>query len=385
MEKQLSQTRSTNPFRPGSGILPPLLAGRDREIAVLESRATRTREGHPQHTALLGEWAIGKTTLLMHWRRLRRAAGDAVVLSMAYPQAADEFLSSLVGAIDAENRPERAERLDLEFGLDVGIAEARIRRPSRDTEHELRAALKRLVERRGGEDRSVLVLIDDVDLLPAPGDLLLRLRACALEMYAADLPVAIVVSASPGLFSGVRSAHEPLVRFFEPITVGPLEAADAARALTEPLAGTGVRFDPDVVDEIVELAGGRPYYLQKLGYFTFDAATDGRVARSQFAIAFERAFASVSQEIFAARWAGMSPIDREVVAVLARSAEPRPSGDIEAEVARRRVRPGATRQSLRRLASRGHIDRLTNGRRGRYTLRDRLFRRFLDLQHGSEA
>jgi hypothetical protein len=385
VEKQLSQTRSTNPFRPGSGILPPLLAGRDRETAVLEARATRTREGHPQHTALLGEWAIGKTTLLMHWRRLRRAAGDAVVLSMAYPQPADEFLSSLVGAIDAENRPERAERLDLEFGLDVGIAEARIRRPSRDTEHELRAALKRLVERRGGEDRSVLVLIDDVDLLPAASDLLLRLRACALELYAADLPVAIVVSASPELFSGVRSAHEPLVRFFEPITVGPLEAADAARALTEPLAGTGVRFDPDVVDEIVELAGGRPYYLQKLGYFRFDAATDGRVARSQFAIALERAFASVSQEIFVARWSAMSPIDREVVAVLARSAEPRPSGDIEAEVARRGVRPGATRQSLRRLAARGHIDRLTNGHRGRYTLRDRLFPRFLDLQHGSEA
>ncbi|MDQ3128689.1 MAG: hypothetical protein M3Q66_09595 [Chloroflexota bacterium] len=67
------------------------------------------------------------------------------------------------------------------------------------------------------------------------------------------------------------------------------------------------------------------------------------------------------------------------------SAHPPPSGDIEAEVARRGVRPGATRQSLRRLVARGHIDRLTNGRRSRYTLLDRLFRRFLDLQHGSEA
>ncbi len=345
----------------------------------------RTREGHPQHTALLGEWAIGKTTLLMHWRRLRRAAGDAVVLSMAYPQPADEFLSGLASAIDAELGADGSGRLDLEFGLDVGFAEARIRRPSRDTEHELRAALKRLIERRGGEDRSVLVLIDDVDLLPAAGDVLLRLRACALELYAADLPVAIVVSGSPALFSGVRSAHEPLVRFFEPITVGSLDAAESARALTEPLIGTGVRFDPDVVAEIVELASGRPYYLQKLGYFAFDAATDGRVAGSDFAIALESAFASLSQEIFVSRWAAMSPIDREVVAVLARSAVPRPSGDIEATVSRRGIRPGATRQSLRRLAARGHIDRLTNGHRGRYAVRDRLFRRFLDMQQGSEA
>jgi hypothetical protein len=28
---------------------------------------------------------------------------------------------------------------------------------------------------------------------------------------------------------------------------------------------TVVRFDSEVVAEIVELAGGRPYYLQKLG------------------------------------------------------------------------------------------------------------------------
>jgi hypothetical protein len=378
--KQLSQTRSTTPFRPGSGILPPLLAGRERETAVFEARVARTREGQPQHTALLGEWAIGKTTLLMHWRRLRQQAGDAVVLSMAYPQPADEFLGGLVSAIDAELTTAWRQRVEVELGVDIGIADARIRRPPRDPERELRAALRRLVERRAGEERSVVVLLDDVDLLPETGDALLRLRACALELYAADLPLAFVVAASPGLFTAVRSAHEPLVRFFEPLSVGPLDDTDAARALIEPIAETVVRFDPDVVAEIVDLAGGRPYYLQKLGYYAFDAAANGRVTPAEFAVAFERAFASVSQEIFAARWAGMSPIDRQVVAVVARSTEPRTSGDIEAEVARRGVRPGATRQSLRRLASKGHVDRLANGHRGRYTIRDRLFQRYLDLQ-----
>jgi hypothetical protein len=378
--KQLSQTRSTNPFRPGSGILPPLLAGRDRETAIFEARIARTLEGQPQHTALLGEWAIGKTTLLMHWRRLRQQAGDAVVLSMAYPQSADEFLAGLVAAIDAELTTAWSPRLEVELGLDIGIADARIRRPSRDPERELRAALRRLVEHQAHQRRSVIVLLDDVDLLPAIGDVLLRLRACALELYAADLPLAFVVAASPGLFSAVRSAHEPLVRFFEPLSLGPLDDADAALALMEPIAETAVQFDPDVVAEIVELAGGRPYYLQKLGYFTFDAAANARVTRAEFAVAFERAFASVSQEIFAARWAGMSPIDRQVVAVVARGTGPRPSGEIEAEAATRGVRPGATRQSLRRLAAKGQIDRLANGMRGRYSINDQLFRRYLDHQ-----
>jgi hypothetical protein len=170
------------------------------------------------------------------------------------------------------------------------------------------------------------------------------------------------------------------VRFFEPLSLGPLDPDAATRAITEPVEETVVRFDSEVVAEIVDLAGGRPYYLQKLGYFAFDAAVNGRVTRAEFAVAFERAFASVSQEIFAARWAGMSPIDRQVVAVVARNAQPRPSGDIEAETQRLGVKPGAARQSLRRLAARGYINRLAVGHRGRYAVRDRLFRRYLELQ-----
>ena len=235
--KQLSQTRSTNPFRPGSGILPPLLAGRERETAIFEARVARTRERQPQHTALLGEWAIGKTTLLMHWRRMHQRAGDAVVLSMAYPQSADDFLAGLVSAIEAELATDWPERLDVELGVGIGIANARIRRPSRDPERELRAALRWLVEHHRQEGRSVIVMLDDVDLLPITGDVLLRLRACALELYAADLPFAFLIAASSGVFDAVRSAHEPLVRFFEPLSLGPLDHADATQALLGPRAG----------------------------------------------------------------------------------------------------------------------------------------------------
>jgi DNA-binding transcriptional regulator PaaX len=96
--------------------------------------------------------------------------------------------------------------------------------------------------------------------------------------------------------------------------------------------------------------------------------------------AFERALSSVSQEIFAARWSAMAPIERRVVSVVASSAEPRSSGDIESVAARHGIRPDATRQALRRLVARGHVDRLANGQRGRYVVHDRLFRRYLERQ-----
>jgi hypothetical protein len=180
------------------------------------------------------------------------------------------------------------------------------------------------------------------------------------------------------MFGSIRGAHEPLVRYFEPITLGPLDDAAATAAITRPLGDTGVAFDDAVVAEIVELAGGRPYYIQKLAYFAFDAASRGRVGKIELAVAVERAFAAVSQEIFAARWASMAPAERVVVAEVASVVEARPSGEIEAGAGRRGLRPAATRQALRRLAARGHVDRLANGQRGRYAVRDRLFRRYLE-------
>jgi hypothetical protein len=345
---------------------------------MLEARVARTREGHPQHTALLGEWAIGKTTLLMHWRRLLEEAGDRVVLTMAYPQPRHDFLAALAGAVAAETDGGWTARVDLELGLDVGVAEARLRKPAREIERELRTALRHAARVR--DRRTLVVMVDDVDLVATPGDALLQLRAIGLELYASDVTIAFVVSASPGLFGSIRGVHEPLVRFFEPITLAPLDDSDAAEAITKPLAETGIAFDDDVVREIVELSGGRPYYLQKLAYFAFDAAERGTVGRVEFVAAFERAFASVSQEIFARRWATMSAIERQVVGVTARSSMPRPSGEIETEAARRGVQPPTTRQALRRLAAHGHIDRVSDGMRGRYAVSDRLFRRYLELQ-----
>jgi hypothetical protein len=343
------------------------------------ARIARTREGHPHHTALLGEWAIGKTTLLMHWRRLLRGIGDVATLSLAYPQPVGEFLDSLRGAVDADGGA-AAARAKIELGVEFGVANAKLRQTHRPGPHGLRASLERLAARQRDRHQQPCLLIDDVDLLADNRQALLQLRAISLELYARDLPIALVVAASPVLFAGIGAAHESLIRYYEPLTLGPLEIPDAELAISVPLRDTGVTFDRSVLADIARASAGRPYYIQKLAYYAFDAAVNGRVGLAEYRLGFERAFASVSQEIFAARWAAMSPSERGVVRVVADSAEPRRSGDIESQALLAGISPAATRQALRRLASGGHVARLANGRRGQYLVEDPLFRRYLAMQ-----
>ena len=44
------------------------------------------------------------------------------------------------------------------------------------------------------------------------------------------------------------------------------------------------------------------------------------------------------------------------------------------------IRPGTTRQALRRLTVRGQITRIVEAGRGRYLVGDRLFHRFIELR-----
>ena len=375
----MSQTQADNPFRPGSGIFPPLLAGRERETHIAMARVARTREGHPHHTALLGEWAIGKTTLLMHWRQLLRGIGDVATLSLAYPQPVGEFLDGLRATVDADGSGARTSR-EVELGIDLGLANAKLRDTHGAGTNGLRGSLERFAKRQRDRRQLACVLIDDVDLLTDSRHALLQLRAISLELYASDLPIALVVAASGALFAGIGAAHESLIRYYEPLTLGPLDPRDAELAVSIPLRGTGVTFDGSVLADIASSSAGRPYYIQKLAYFAFDAAVNGRVGLPEYRVGFERAFAAVSQEIFAGRWSGLSPSERAVVRVLADVSEPRRSAEVESLARHVGIAPTATRQALRRLASRGHVARLTNGRRGLYAVEDPLFRRYLAMQ-----
>lgn len=375
----MSQTQADNPFRPGSGIFPPLLAGRERETHIAMARIARTREGHPHHTALLGEWAIGKTTLLMHWRQLLHGVGDVATLSLAYPQPVGEFLDGLRATVDADGGEARTSR-EVELGVDLGLANAKLRQTRRARPNGLRGSLERFAKRQRDRRQLACVLIDDVDLLTDSRQALLQLRAISLELYASDLPIALVVAASQALFAGIGAAHESLIRYYEPLTLGPLDPQDAELAVSVPLRDTGVTFDRSVLADIASASAGRPYYIQKLAYFAFDAQASGRVGMAEYRVGFERAFAAVSQEIFAGRWSGLSPSERAVVRVLANRAEPRRSGEIETLARRVGIAPAATRQALRRLAARGHVARLANGRRGQYAVQDPLFRRFLAIR-----
>jgi hypothetical protein len=283
---QVRTEQLANPFRPGNGVAPPFLAGRDPLLAEFERFLG---EVHPPHAnwALTGIRGTGKTVLLGEfatrgeragWLCLERELGDRhrdetrLVDAIADDCAAlIRRCSSLAGVGDALERAwqyVRPRRLSIG---DVGYEPA-YETESPDAAEAIRAALLALdAALAQTELPGVLFLYDEAHLL---GDdrrherfPLSSLLAGFGQAQRTSSRVRLVLCGLPTLSLNLKRARTYAERMFRHVVVGHLERGDAWDALGIPLRGSGRSFDLSLVGEIVERTAGYPYFLQFFGGF----------------------------------------------------------------------------------------------------------------------
>ena len=59
-----------NPFTPKSGWEPNIFAGRIDQFEFFEKKLEEARNGRCDHFLIIGEWGIGKTSLLKEFKRI---------------------------------------------------------------------------------------------------------------------------------------------------------------------------------------------------------------------------------------------------------------------------------------------------------------------------
>lgn len=373
-----------NSFTPGSGLFPPHFADREREVQEFRQRLQATLEGSPRHLAVLGEWAIGKTSLLIHLRRLAQERGALATLSVANPEETQAFIGSLIRTLSLEVQAAYGESLWKRLAKAVGLKEVslsalgaslefRFASPG-EAQLSLREYLRSLWNELRGRASAVVIAVDDLDLIADSRQTMVLLRNTAMELGLAGAKVMIVVTGTPVLFEKMWEAHAPLVRFFEPLELGRLPEEAAREAVVKPLEGSGVRFEPEVVERIVRLSQGQPYYLQELAYHAFETAQDGMATVETFALAFERAFSTIAKAVFERRVASLSAGEQKLLGGGGLLGGPATHGEIAARAVQAGLKRGSVAKLLQRLKEKGCVRQVETGpQKGRYFLEDPLF------------
>lgn len=367
--------RLGNPFRPGNGVAPPYLAGRDGLLAAFEAFLSDAPL-HPNWT-LTGLRGTGKTVLLAEfaaraeragWPTLQRELGDRHRDDRWLAEAIDEDcdalarrvspLAGLAQAIEAGARAFRPRRISVG---EVGYEPAFDARPASPADRMLVAlgALDRAL--REAERPGALLLYDEAHLLaddrsrerfPLSGLL------AALAAVQRDTPrVRLILSGLPTLSLNLKRARTYAERMFRHVVVGNLQRGDAWDALVIPLAGSGRTFALSLVGEIVETTAGYPYFLQFVGAYLCRTIPTPEVSAADYRAVEPALLHELDLSFFEDRFEAASPTEQRVLEAMAAEA-----GLIRLTRLRPRLRDVASLDLVvRRLVERGLLYRATRG------------------------
>ena len=241
-------------FRPGDGALPPVLAGRDVQQAVLSRCLADLVAGTapPHNVVLLGPRGNGKTALLS-W--FKGACGEAGVDVTALTPDRVSGQQALADAL----APRRgiAKWLPRKVGV-ASVASAEWHSQGRENDDLARALTARC--RR----KPLAVLLDEAHTLQSDvGRVLLN----ASQQVRTDAPFLLVLAGTPGLPSRLREMDASFwSRLGEGLLgVGRLNDDAAREALSKPLQAHDVAIDKPALKAVVEHSQRYSYFIQLWG------------------------------------------------------------------------------------------------------------------------
>ncbi len=353
---------SPNPFSPTFGVTPPVLAGRDDELAAFAD-ALDGGPGAPGRASLyVGNRGVGKTVLLNAVEDLARSRGWEVVSETA--------ASGLVGRLVDEHLPLVLRRLDPDArrrGITGGSVSAFGVGASVTTETEdpyryqagLRTQLSAAAELAETGGAGVVISVDEVH--GARRDELRALTVTVQHAFREGRAVALVLAGLPSGISGLlRDDVVTFLRRADTYHLSSIDAAATETAIADPIADHGRTITPDALAAVVAASGGYPFMIQLLGYHLWRnrpdrEVIDGADAEAAVTAARRRLAASVH----AVALADLSDTDRAFCVAMAVDEGPSVMADVAGRMGVNAQYAGVYR---RRLIDAGIIGPAGHGR-----------------------
>lgn len=348
-----------NPYTPGAGLRPALLAGRSSQLALLTNVADQLEDGRAAETLVCtGLRGMGKTVLLQIFAERLRERGW---LCGYYEARRDVDPGVAVATIVVESsRQLRSRRLRQLLGalvarvgaasITMGPAGLRLEVRSDATSEDPYLALKDLLVRIGQAARADHVgsafLVDELQVFKKR-DLSILIQASQAVL---ELPVALIGAGLPYLPAELSKANTYAERFRYEV-IDALAEPDARAVVVEPAADLGVSVEDDAVTEILARSKGYPYFLQLYSAMAWEEAgfpsRGGTVSLGHLQAALPAIERRIDNGLYAARYDRATPIERSYLKAMAFLGDDRiVSGDVARHLGRPSTGVGPIRDRL---------------------------------------
>lgn len=310
-----------NPFSPGAGARPPILAGRSRIVDEAVIALRRAQIGRPFRSMLfLGLRGTGKTVLLNELSNQARDLGFLVsrleaperanLAKMLYPEMRKIFrsLSNFERAKDLASQGLTALRnfasmFHIEIGgVDIGIDPA----PDALDRGDLQTDLPDLFEAIGLAARAAgkgwVISLDEVQYLSEED--LSALLVSLHRVSQTNVPVVLMGAGLPQLARLAGEAKSYAERLFRFYNIGALDVDAATAAIQKPIEEIreiGASITDDALKAIVTGTKGYPFFLQHWAACAWDIATGPEISAQDVQDAWREAIEMLDNGFFRVR------------------------------------------------------------------------------------
>lgn len=261
-----------NPFTPGFGRSPAILAGRSTALADFDA-ALRGELPEQRATLISGARGIGKTVLLSEFEAKARDAGWSLLpLHTGSSSLSDELRATAVARL-RELDPDAVASHLTGAGASGFSASRSVTDRYAGQDEPLGDLLDRLAALAARDGHGVMIALDEVQSVD-------RAQLHEVSQHIQDLMRrhGQIVFVAAGILSGVSKLldHEKttFLRRAHRLELGPVDIGTAAEAIRMTVADTERSITPEAAVRAGEISQGYPYLIQLAGSKAWRAAGD---------------------------------------------------------------------------------------------------------------
>lgn len=377
----------TNPFTPQTGWEPRSFQGRKIQIDNFKKNINDAIQIHrANHMIVLGDWGIGKTSLLKLYKKLAQNEG-LLASYCAIPMFSDkdttkdiiniiieEILKGFPVIKSFDKLKEEIESIGVSIAGFGGQLTRKRKTPS--PQILLTDVLIRLWKHL--DSKLVIILIDDVQnfvSIPQVIDIL-RLVLSRDEVITKTNYLFTLSSTHEG-WSSFIDKHDPIGRFFRKREkIGTLNKSETSTVITETLKDTGIKFSKEIIENVYKYTMGHPYELQVLCSNLYNSQIKGLVSNRQWDMVFKATLEDLGEDYFDSLYRKVSQREKTVLKVFLMASK---ELDIKtAENNMKKIDKTYPIQDVRfyiyRLIKKGLVKEIE---KGKYQLHDNMFKEYL--------
>ena len=326
-----------NPYRPGAGLMPTYLAGRDEDIEYIERLFDALNMNIPTQSIIFsGLRGVGKTVLI---NKLQKIAEDKEIFCRHIEvEERNDFIAQIAACAQAFLRKVSAKEkfrnliqkpLDAIKSLVVSFdpnentfslsVQERELYKSNSLTQSLTEVFIAIGETAYKTETPICFFVDEIQYMKSEelGALISALHRTNQLGY----PVMVVGAGLPKIYKMLSDEKSYSERLFVYKEIGSLTEDQSQKAITMPAAKLGVEYSKDAIERIIAVTKGYPFFIQQMCQIVYQKSQDKYIDCVHVENCMKEFFDTLDNGFFKVRYERCSDSDKKFIFAMVKCGE----------------------------------------------------------------